>query len=298
MADETSERGTEALAPGTGVDGGSISRRTFLRGAAVAGGVAVAAGAVGVGCLHETLGLVVTRVDIGVRRLPERLSGFTIALLSDIHYSIIHPMSHIRHAVDVANSLMPDLIALAGDYTWHSASRAMPAFQELGRLRAPHGVFAVMGNHDHWDGVTAARQAMTAVGISELLNDNAKIATENGSFYLAGLDDPWAGKPRVEKALGGIPAARAVIMIAHQPVCVRMLKDDRVSLMLSGHTHGGQIVLPLVGAPVTPGPRKLTSGLVQGPHCPVFITRGIGYAGVPLRINCPPEVALVTLRPA
>lgn len=297
MADETSEGGAEALAPGAGVDERRISRRRFLERAAAA--VTTVAGvAVGLHAVGETQGLEVTRIAIGVRKLPDRLAGFTIALLSDLHFSVIHPIGHIRRAIDLTNSLKPDLIALAGDYTWHGAARVNPVFRELGRLRAPHGVFAVLGNHDYWDGASVAREAMAAAGIPELHNDNAKIMTDDGSFYLAGLDDPWAGKPRVEKALGGIPLVRPVIMIAHQPVCVRMLQDDRVSLMLSGHTHGGQIVLPFIGAPVTPGPRKLTSGLVQGPHCPVFITRGVGYAGVPIRINCPPEVALITLQPA
>jgi predicted MPP superfamily phosphohydrolase len=288
VADPTDASGTEALAPGAGVGRRRISRRAFVRGAA---------GAVGLPAIRETMGLEVTRTDIAVRKLPEGISGFTIALLADIHYSFIHPLEHVRRAVDLTNSLRPDLIALAGDYTWHGAGRMAPVFRELGRLRAPYGVFAVLGNHDYWDSASAARQAMAAAGIPELCNDNAKIWTDNGSFYLAGLDDPWAGKPRMEKALGGIPTVRPVVMLAHQPVCVEKVTDDRVSLMLSGHTHGGQIVLPGIGAPIIPGPRKYTSGLVQGPHCPVYITRGIGYAGVPLRINCPPEVALITLQP-
>jgi len=239
----------------------------------------------------------VTHPKIAVRGLPEGISGFRIAVLADVHHSPIVPLSRVRRVVDLANAAEADLIALVGDYVWNGPRHIGPVFAQLARLRARHGVIAVLGNHDHWDGAPETRERMAAAGIADLTNRNVRIETPRGSFQIAGLDDPWAGAPKVEQALAGIRAATGAVMLCHQPVAAELMIDDRVSLMIAGHTHGGQVVLPFIGPIVVPGPRKYVSGLVQGPRCPVYISRGIAYAGVPLRINCPAELPIITLLP-
>lgn len=298
-----------------------ISRRRFLKTATTG-----ALGCLGVGgsfACWETLHCEVRRETIVLPTLPRAFDGLRVAFLADTHHGPYVPLGYLREVVALANSLEPDLVALGGDYVqrqWTSLKpgAAPPYVAEgigvLGALRAPLGVFAVMGNHDNWlDHKQEIKAALAANGVCELTNHGVWIEKPAASslsssetparLRLCGVDELFTGRPTLAdlgNALGDATIADAVILLQHNPDYAEGLADPRVSLMLSGHTHGGQVVLPVVGAPILPSAygQKYRDGLVRAPATRVFVTRGVGVIFPPVRFRCPAEVALLTLRRA
>ncbi len=286
------------------------SRRRFLGN--LAGALAVgAAASAGAGWL-EAHGCRVLPVDAPVPHLPAAFAGLRVAFLADTHHSAHVSLPYLERVVAMTNALRPDVILLGGDYvlrTWDDESPSSlpyvrPGIGALGALRAPRGVFAVLGNHDGWGiHVGAIRAALAENGIPELRNRGVWLEAGAGArLRLAGTEDFWTGRPDVNAALGDARDGDAVLLLQHNPDLVESLSDPRVGLVLSGHTHGGQIVVPGLGwAPRVPSRygQKYLRGFCRGPggH-QVFVTRGVGTIGPPLRLGCPPEVALLTLRPA
>jgi predicted MPP superfamily phosphohydrolase len=199
--------------------------------------------------------------------------------------------------VELANSLKPDLIVLTGDFVSRSSRYIEPGIQALSKLEARIGQFAVLGNHDHWEDATASRQALREAGIT--LTDNRGTWLERGQSRLriCGVGDLWTDQQDPGAALGDATEKDAVIILSHNPDFAELLQDRRVSLMLSGHTHGGQVVIPGFGAPIVPSKygQKYLYGLVQGPNCQVFVTRGVGTVSPPVRFLCRPEIVQITL---
>jgi hypothetical protein len=190
----------------------------------------------------------------------------------------------------------PDLIVLTGDFV--SKHHAIAELPELLRpLRAPLGVYAITGNHDHWEGAEEICEQLETLGIVCLLNTNRCLHWQGGSFWLAGIDDMWYGTPDLHAALAGIPDDAFRILLAHEPDFADVASLRDIPLQLSGHTHGGHIVLPLLGSPCLPhhGLRYI-SGLSQTGGTQVYVTRGLG--GFPVRFNCPPEATILTLQTA
>ena len=179
-------------------------------------------------------------------------------------------------------------------------AHASGAIGALAGLRAPHGVAAVLGNHDHWESAPLLREAFAAHGISEWCNAGRWIERGGERVWFCGADDLWEGQPDLPRALEGVGADDCAVLLAHNPDFAERFRDRRVRLMLSGHTHGGQVRLPYFGAPIIPSihGRKYEMGLVNGPVCPVYVTRGVGVIFPPVRFRCPPEVALLRLRRA
>lgn len=286
-----------------------ISRRRFLRN--VAGTLAAgAAASAGFGWL-EAHHCRVLPVDAPVPNLPAAFHGLRVAFLADTHHSANVPLSYLERVVAMTNALSPDLILLGGDYVhrkWDDAHPSSlpfirPGVGVLGKLRAPLGVFAVMGNHDGWGvHVAAIRAALAENHIPELRNRGVWLTRGADRLRLAGTEDLWTGRPNVDAALADARAGDAVLLLQHNPDFVEELRDPRVGLVLSGHTHGGQIVVPGFGwAPRVSSHfgQKYLHGFCRGPGgTPVFVTRGVGTIGPPIRLGCPPEVALLTLRPA
>ena len=215
-------------------------------------GLTAIGGALGVGyMLMEARWLEVNRVTLTVPNLPDAFKGKTIAFLADLHHGPYVPLSYVRHAVDMTNDLNPDFIVLGGDYPFHGIRFIQPCIHELGRLRAPLGVFGILGNHDHYDnGQTYASAALREEGIRELTNCGHWIRTEGERLWLCGVDDYWRGTQDLPAALHGTTQEDAVILLSHNPDYVEEIRDPRVGLVLAGHTHGGQVELPLIGAPV------------------------------------------------
>jgi uncharacterized protein len=274
-----------------------VNRRLFLRRAALS---ALAAPVVGLTYSRlEAHALRVVRDTVAIPHLPPAFVGKTVALLTDPHHGPFTSLGLIRKAVDLLNSLSPDLIALGGDFVQGKQARPFiqPCFGALAELRAPLGVFAVPGNHDHWDGIRFIRSAMRDHGIIDLTNTGRWIEAGADRLRIAGVDDLWAGRPQLDPALGDMSTQDASILLCHNPDYVETLTDERVGLVLSGHTHGGQIMIPGVTSRFIPSKygMKYAAGLVQGPVAQVYVSRGVGTMGIPLRLACPPEVNLLTL---
>ena len=239
----------------------------------------------------------VNRQEITVAGLNPAFEGFRIALLSDFHHGPWVTAKYIRDVVTLTNSLRPDLIALTGDYVNHGTEWVAGCMRELAGLRARHGVVGVLGNHDHYRRAEpAVRAGLARAGIGDLTNVGHSIYRGGEELRIGGTGDYWKEKQKLDHPLSGVRRPQSVILLQHNPDYVEKIKDDRVGLVLSGHTHGGQIVLPFIGPPVLPSRcgQKYASGLCQGPVTQVFVTRGVGTT-FPVRFGCPAEIALLTL---
>jgi len=283
-----------------------FSRRQFLRFSIALGGTALAA-LVAEGALVEPRRPFVERVEVFLARLPKELDGLTIAQLSDFHYDSPGSAGVIRTAVEITNRLAPDVVVLTGDYVtrsplrsrFRSAEDSKPCAQVLGALHAPMGVFGVLGNHDYASDPGLVTRSLEAHGITMLRNFNLRIERSGARLWIAGVDDVLGGGARLDQALQGIPRDEATVLLAHEPDYADTVISSAVDLQLSGHSHGGQVRLPLVGAPFLPYlARKYPWGLRQLDRLQLYTNRGIGTILLPVRFNCPPEVTLLTLREA
>ena len=277
------------------------TRRQFLYSAAAAGTLAIAGDSV---LLEPNLPRVVRR-ELSLARWPERMNGFTIALLSDFHYDPYFSVHPLHAAVPLVNGLHPDLIALAGDFVSvppvgdpsKAAFAAEPCAKVLRQMSAPHGLWAVLGNHDCDTDPAEVTRALKAEGIRVLKNQSQPIEDDGAQFWLAGVDDVLGGTPDVGKTLLGIPANDAVILLAHEPDFADEASQYPIDLQLSGHSHGGQIRIPFLPPLYLP---RLAKKYVWGNYrigpLTLHTSAGLGTVGVPMRLNCPPEVTVLTLR--
>lgn len=280
------------------------TRRTLLRRAAQAAAALTAgAGLAAAYGVWEASRIQVRRCDVSLPHLPPPFAGKTVAVLADFHHGPWVSIGYVREAVRLANSLSPDAVALVGDFAHkgtHAVEQLPPCLEALAGLRAPLGVFAVPGNHDMPNGGALYRAAVATTPIQDLTNRCERLTLGGRHLWFAGVDDLWWGRPDQAAALREVPDGSAVVLLSHNPDFAEENPDGRVGLVLSGHTHGGQVCLPWVPPLWLPSKygAKYRGGLVRGPASPVFVSRGLGLAGVPLRVNCPPEINLLTLTPA
>ena len=247
--------------------------------------------------LEEANSLSLEHVEVYLERLPKKLDGFKIVHLSDTHHSPFTSLDHIKRAVRVANRLKPDVFILTGDYVSHEREYIPPVAAELGKLKAKHGIYACLGNHDHWTDADLVTHLFRGEGINVLINEGFRFETRRGSFWLAGVDDHMAGKTDLPAALRGSFPDEMKLLLAHNPVIFRDAARRGVDLTLSGHTHGGQIKLRDDEKRILPR-RRLKAGLHRRRDSQIYITRGIGTVVVPMRYQCPPEISLLELRHA
>jgi len=245
--------------------------------------------------IDEANSLSLEQVTIKLRRLPKQLDGFRIVHLSDTHHSPFTSLEHIERAVEFANSLQPDLFALTGDYVSHERKYIGPVAEVLGSLKSEFGTFACLGNHDHWTDAELVTHLFRGEGINLLINEGVRFEARGTRFWLAGVDDLMVGKTDVRAALRGSKEDEFKLLLAHNPQIVRRAARHNVDLMLSGHTHGGQVKLRDEEKRILPR-RKLSSGLHRRRNTQVYITRGIGTVVLPVRYQCPPEISLIELR--
>lgn len=244
----------------------------------------------------EPFMLTVEHHAIYLRRLPEAFEGFRIVHLSDIHHSPFTSREQIERAVNAANRLQPDIIALTGDYISHERRFAAPCAELLGRLRARHGVFAVLGNHDHWTDAALITDLFRAEGITVLVNQGMRFEKNGEAFWLAGVDDTMVGLEDLPLALAGSRDEELKLLLAHNPIVLRRAARAGVDLVLSGHTHGGQVTLRSERSASGRPRRRLLRGLGRQGETQIYVTRGLGTVVLPVRYGCPPEVSLLELR--
>jgi uncharacterized protein len=267
-----------------------ITRRAALKGV-LATGVGALTGAVSYGVGYERHHVGLTEATLPVSGLPASLDGLRIALLTDIHHSSIVPAEDVTRAVELTRSTNPDLIVLGGDYvTYGNRDFVEPVAELLSPLRAPNGVFAILGNHDDDREMPAA---LARKGITVLKDQRTRVIIRGNGLELAGIRF-WTRRPAdIARVLKG--ATDSILLLAHDPRRLVEAAALKVPAVLSGHTHGGQVVLPGVGA-LARSRFPILEGLGRRENSSIFVSRGIGTVYVPIRINCPPEVALVTLQ--
>jgi hypothetical protein len=288
-----------------------ISRRHILKaGLYGAAGLALYSGEI------ERHWVEVTERDFFLRGLPAVFDGMRIAQISDIHLDDFTEPFFLRHVIERINSIKPDAVVLTGDFV--TAELPSKLTSALGTLRFARGaawqcanilteleckaIYAVLGNHDFGVGATEVATALGDNGVSVLRNAYTSIERDGGRIWLAGMDE---GHPNPELA---IPASirnvpnEPVVLLCHAPdYADRLLRrpaGQSVDLMLSGHTHGGQIRFPFIPAMrLPPLGRKYIEGWFQLGRLQLYVNRGIGTIGMPFRLNCPPEITIITLRP-
>ena len=268
-----------------------LTRRAALKGL-LAGTVGVVGGTAAYGVAYERHRLGTTEATLPVAGLPAALNGVRIALLTDIHHSALVGADDIRAAVDLTLSLQPDLIVLGGDYvTFGDRAYVEPVAELLAPLHAPQGVYAILGNHDDDKDMPAA---LVRRHFEVLKDRRTRVPLRGEALELAGIRF-WtrSASDIFERAIKG--ARDTVLLLAHDPRRLTEAAMLNVPAVLSGHTHGGQVVLPGVGA-LAKAKFPVLEGLGQDRNTSLFVSRGIGTVYVPIRINCPPEVAIVTLR--
>lgn len=238
--------------------------------------------------------------QIPVPHLPQAFAGFRVVQLSDLHYGLLQPLLTVRYAVWRANRLKGDIIVCTGDYVLETNShkRIDYIWPVLARLHAPNGVYSVLGNHDHWANTKRSVEWLNRTG-QNLRGRKAVFERAGRKLWLIGAGDLWEDHMDLDSLLAGLPDQDCRIVLAHNPDSADTNFHQRIDLMISGHTHGGQFVLPFIGPPSNPVENKIyTSGLKMSKKgVRVFISKGIGWGTVPVRLGCFPEIAVLELFP-
>jgi predicted MPP superfamily phosphohydrolase len=254
----------------------------------------------------EPTWLELNQFEIGIADLPPEFAGFRIAQLTDFHCSRQVTPAYLNEAVHLAQQQKPDLIVLTGDFVHKGYRYVDRVAATLGRLTAPLGVFAVLGNHDfsvrNALGLRRYRhlhrrvaRGLEAQGIRVLRNEAVRIRRGSAMLHLAGVEDLWSRSCDLDRALTGLCPSVPCIMLAHNPRTAEGLQDRRCDLMLSGHTHGGQVNWPGLGRPLGRKARRFAAGLYQFSRTQVYVNKGVGF-GFRFRFGVRPEVAVMTLQ--
>jgi predicted MPP superfamily phosphohydrolase len=241
----------------------------------------------------------ITQIDVWLSRLPAAFEGLKIVHLTDIHHSLFTPLEEVERVVHLANRLEPDIVALTGDYVTFSQAYIRPAARALGKLRARRGVFAVLGNHDFQVDADAVTHSLRANQIRVLRNAHHPIRIEKKTLWVVGIDDLWWNSDDLSAALRSVPAREPKILLCHNPLGIWEAAAHDIDLVLSGHTHGGQVRLPGFSSWYR---SKLGERFVEGWNqlnkTQIYVSRGIGKVVVPIRVACPAEIAVLRLRRA
>ncbi len=250
----------------------------------------------------------VERIEIPIGRLPAAWDGFRLVQLSDLHYDDYFSVIPLRASLDIIKDLQPDLIVLTGDFVTApefehfdpvkvATSITEPCAELLSHLHARMGMFAVLGNHDATCAPSRIAEILKARGITVLRNDALPLEQQGGRLWLVGVDDVMEGLDDIELAMKKVPADEPALLLVHEPDFALTAAHYPIDLQMSGHSHGGQVRVPFIGAPwLPPFGRKFPMGLYNVDNLTLYTNVGLGTVRVPVRWNCPPEITLFTLR--
>jgi predicted MPP superfamily phosphohydrolase len=240
----------------------------------------------------------ISETDVFIRDLPERFENFRITQLTDIHHSRILGIEEVRRVVEIAQGTKPDMFVLTGDYTTSYRRFIEPCAEALAPLSAPEGVWAVLGNHDHYTDPELTTRALERRHITVLDNFHTTLRRGPDSLQLSGIDDWTWNAVDWKRAFDGLNPNAPTVLLSHQPSVLDLEQTRNVSLILSGHTHGGQLRLPVVGAPArfATNDLKYDRGLFQRGETQLYVSSGTGVIGLPLRLGVRPEIAVLRLK--
>lgn len=281
-----------------------LSRRQFLKASLYS---AVAAGTVGISSHTQTGAAMpeqieIVPVELTLPRLAPAFDGYRMVQISDIHMGTGMNQDSLTDVVHLINAQQPDLVAITGDFVTHGDVRhyAPALIEPLSQLQARDGVVCVMGNHDFWTDAGMMREVVRASHITDVSNSHITLERDHSLLHIAGVDTIWYQQDRLDLVLESLPDSGAAVLLAHEPdFADTSAASGRFDLQISGHSHGGQVVIPFVGPPVTPRHgQKYVAGQYQVGSMIQYTNRGIGTAWPPVRFNCPPEITVFTLRAA
>ena len=242
--------------------------------------------------------ITVNHYTIPVPKLPHEFHGMRVIHLTDLHYGPLMPLDILAKVIHKTNELEKDIVLCTGDYVRGAAAaqKIDGIWSVMTQLRAPEGVYTVLGNHDHWASTEQSLHCLNSSGHINLRHKAVPLSRNGTTLWLGGAGDLWEDHVNLDQVLKDVPNDACRIVLAHNPDTADTDYTTRVDLMISGHTHGGQVKIPLIGTPILPVNNKAyTSGFIRSPKTNVFISRGIGWAGIPLRFNCFPEIAILSM---
>ena len=242
----------------------------------------------------------VKEVTLASPDIPHSFDGKRIVFVSDIHNGAYFSRERVADLVTQINGMKPDLVILGGDYASRDSPSTSVCFEELKKLQAPLGKYGVLGNHDYWAGGVEALQAMNGAGITPLDNSGLWVYSGSERIRLGGVADLWRGKPDFIPTINAANLSDYVILVSHNPDYAEELETSRVDIVLSGHTHGGQVTLFDLWAPYMPSDygQKYKGGFARTAYTEVYVTRGIGMTFLPIRFFARPEITVLTLKSA
>src|SRR5690349_6946906 len=266
----------------------NLTRRDFLKllWAGMIESFLLAIGGTGYGMLVEPSLFKVENVRLQLTRLPKAFSGLRVAQISDIHMGGWMDRDRFQDVADIVVAQKPDILLITGDFLigHYYNNSSTQALDDLVAVLLPLAKsipsFAILGNHDYWTNVTAVRQMLFSSGVTDLTNSVFTLKNNGARLHLCGVDDAWEGSPRLGLIADQLPEGDAAILLAHEPdFADKSMRTRKFDLQLSGHTHGGQVVLPLLGPPILPHlGRKYPSGLYRVGNMYQYTNRGVGMA--------------------
>jgi predicted MPP superfamily phosphohydrolase len=285
-----------------------LSRRDFLRAATnLSGAFAFAGLTSSFDALRlEPEWVDVVDVELTLPHLAASFAGFRIVQISDIHFGGWMNRERLAHVIDMVKDLKPDLVVMTGDHVdgdeWTAELEASMGdyVAEMSRLTAEYPVMGILGNHDYWTDAAKVREMLAQCNMIELKNDAYYFERDGERLHIAGVDDIWEGQDRLDEVLAKVPESSAAILLAHEPdYADTSAKTGRFGLQLSGHTHGGQVVVPFHGAVLKPYlGLNYPSGMYKVGDMWQYTNRGVGMVGHDIRFNCRPEITVFNLQPA